>query len=56
MTLSIEYEIDDIDYAENDAILVVAGRRYYFQWDAKKAPTIVDALEFFQSECKISKQ
>lgn len=47
---SIDYEIVDIDYFENDAVLVIDGNRYYFQWDAKAAPTIVDALDFFKKE------
>jgi hypothetical protein len=50
MKKSIEYEITDIDYFENDAVLVVDGNRYYFQWDAKSEPTIVDALDFFKKE------
>jgi hypothetical protein len=50
MKKSIEYEIVDVDYFENDAVLVVDGNRYYFQWDAKSEPTIVDALDFFKKE------
>lgn len=50
MKKTIEYEIVDVDYFENDAVLVVDGNRYYFQWDAKSEPTIVDALDFFKKE------
>lgn len=46
----VEYEITDIDYFENDAVLVVGENRYYFQWDAKNPPTIIDALDFFKKE------
>ena len=55
MKKTVEYEIVDIDYFENDAILVVGDRRYYFQWDAKDHPTIIDALDFFKKECIIGK-
>jgi hypothetical protein len=47
---SIQYEIIDIDYWEQDAILVVEGERFYFQWDAKDHPTILDALRYFSNE------
>jgi hypothetical protein len=49
---TIEYEIVGVDYAENDALLVVDGRMYFFQWDAKTEPTIMDALEFFKKDSK----
>lgn len=49
---NIEYEIADIDYYEQDAILVVGENRYYFQWDAKNPPTIIDALNFMHNERK----
>lgn len=55
MKKTIEYEIVDIDYAENDAILVVDGMKYFFQWDAKSEPTILDALEFFKRDSKFYK-
>jgi hypothetical protein len=51
MKLTIEYEIVDIDYFENDAVLQIGDDRYYFQWDGKSSPTIVDALDFFKKEC-----
>ena len=41
-----EYEIVDIDFWEKDAVLVVEGQRYYFQFDAGW-PTLKDAIEFF---------
>jgi hypothetical protein len=56
MKKTIEYEITDVDYAENDAYLVVDGRKYYFQWDAKSEPTIVDALEFFKRDSRFYKE
>ena len=52
MKKTIEYEIVDVDYFENDAYLVVDGRKYFFQWNAKSEPTIVDALEFFKKDSK----
>jgi hypothetical protein len=49
---NIEYDIVDIDYWENDAVLVVGENRYYFQWsDTSREPTIVDALDFMKKEC-----
>jgi len=40
-------KIVDVDYLENDAVLELSdGRRLYFQWDGKNAPTFYDALEF----------
>jgi len=56
MKKTIEYEITDVDYAENDAYLVIDGRNYYFQWDAKSEPTIVDALEFFKRDSRFYKE
>jgi hypothetical protein len=50
MKKTIEYEIVDVDYFENDAVLVVDGNRYYFQWEAKSEPTIVDALNFYKKD------
>ena len=55
MKKTVEYEIVDVDYAENDAYLVVDGNKYYFQWDAKSEPTILDALEFFRKDSKFYK-
>lgn len=49
--MNIEYQIVDIDYWEGDAILVVGENRYYFQFDKLIPPTIIDALDFFKSEC-----
>ena len=56
MKKTVEYEIADVDYFENDAYLVVDGSKYYFQWDAKSEPTIVDALEFFKQDSKFYKE
>lgn len=56
MKKTIEYEIVDVDYFENDAYLVVDGRKYFFQWDAKSEPTILDALEFFKNDSKFYKE
>ena len=44
-----DYEIVDIDFWEKDAILVVEGERYYFQFD-QGWPTLKDAIEFFIKE------
>lgn len=55
MKKTIEYEIVDVDYFENDAYLVADGRKYFFQWEAKSEPTIVDALEFFKKDSKFYK-
>lgn len=56
MKKTIEYEIIDVDYFENDAYLVVDGSKYFFQWDAKSEPTILDALEFFKKDSKFYKE
>lgn len=53
MKKTIEYEI--VDYFENDATLVVDGNRYYFQWDAKSEPTIVDVLDFYKKDAIINR-
>jgi len=45
----ISYEIVDIDYYENDAILLIEDKRYYFQWSGKTVPTIIDALDFLKN-------
>ena len=46
----VEYQIVDIDYWEQDAILFIGGQRLYFQWDAKDHPTLIDALSYFSNE------
>lgn len=56
MKKTVEYEITDVDYFEKDAILVVDGRNYYFQWDGKSEPSILDALEFFKRDSRFYKQ
>jgi hypothetical protein len=56
MKKSIDYEIVENDYVENDAYLVVDGRKYFSQWEAKTEPTIVDALEFFKKDSKFYKE
>lgn len=48
----VPYEIVDIDYAENDAYLLISDCRLYFQWDGKDVPTIKDAIQFIKSEAK----
>lgn len=55
MKKTVEYEIVDVDYAENDAYLVVDGKKYFFQWYAKSEPTILDSLEFFRKDSKFYK-
>lgn len=47
---TVEYTIENIDYWEQDATLVVGNKRIYFQWDAKNHPTIEDALEYLSNE------
>jgi hypothetical protein len=50
--INLEYDIVDIDYWENDAVLVVGENQYYFQWsDTTREPTIIDALDFMKKEC-----
>jgi hypothetical protein len=54
---TIEYKIVDIDYFENDAILVVGETRYYFQFpEGKEGISIVDALDFMKKECIINQR
>ena len=50
---SITYSIEDVDYWENDAFLVIGEHKFYFQWDALKPPTLEDALNFLQNELKV---
>lgn len=56
MKKTIEYEIVDVDYFENDAYLVVDGSKYFFQWDGNSEPTILDALEFFKKDSNFYKE
>lgn len=49
---SVDFKIEDIDYAENDAYLLISDCRLYFQWDGKDVPTIKDAIQFIKSEAK----
>lgn len=52
---TIDYKIVDIDYFENDAILVVGENRYYFQFpEGKEGISIVDALDFMKKESIIN--
>jgi hypothetical protein len=46
-----EYKIEDVDYWENDAFLVLDGNRYYFQFGSE--PSIKEALWFLFSEGRI---
>lgn len=51
---TVNYDIVDIDYWENDAVLVVGNNRYYFQWnDTSREPTIIDALDFYKMVCVV---
>ena len=51
---TVSYDIVDIDYYENDAVLVVGDNRYYFQWnDTSREPTIIDALDFYKMVCVV---
>lgn len=51
---TVNYDIVDIDYWENDAVLVVGDNRYYFQWnDTSREPTIIDALDFYKMVCVV---
>jgi hypothetical protein len=45
------YKIVDVDYWENDAFLVVDGKRHYFQFS--KEPTFKDALWYLFCEGRI---
>lgn len=54
---SIEYEITDIDWLEQDAIIMFTDehaiqRKIYFQWDAISYPTIFDALDYLVRDSK----
>jgi hypothetical protein len=42
------YTIDDVDYAENDAVLEVDGITLYFQFD--KEATLKEAIKYFRKE------
>jgi len=55
MKKTIEYEIVDVDYFENDAALVVDGNRYYFRWDTKSEPTIIDPLNFYKKDTIVNR-
>lgn len=51
---TVNYDIVDIDYWENDAVLVLGDNRYYFQWnDTSREPTIIDALDFYKMVCVV---
>lgn len=52
MKQTIEYEIVNVDHHECDGFLVVEGKKYFFQWDGKSEPTIIDALEFLRKDSK----
>lgn len=52
METPFKYEIVDVDYWENDAILVIGNQRIYFQWDGTRHPTIEDALSFLIKDLK----
>ena len=42
--MAVEYKIENIDYFENDAILVIGGQRIYFQFT--HSPTLAEALSW----------
>lgn len=48
--LQAKYEITEIDYWEQDATLVIEGRRVYFQFS--KEPTLAEAIDFLVRDSK----
>jgi tRNA U34 5-carboxymethylaminomethyl modifying GTPase MnmE/TrmE len=44
----IEYEIINVDYWDEDALLVLNGHRIYFQW--QEEPSLDEALRFISCE------
>ncbi len=50
---TIEYEITDIDYWEQDALLKIGNHVLYFQFnDNTRPPTIDDALVSIKNDSK----
>lgn len=49
----MEFSIEDVDYFEQDAILVIGTERHFFQWNGLNHPTLGDALTFLFMEGKI---
>ena len=47
----VEFEITDVDYWENDAILVYKGERHYFQFADE--PSLANALRYLFIDGKI---
>ena len=43
-----DYSIDDVDYAEQDAVLDVDGINLYFQFE--KQATLKEAVKYFKRE------
>jgi hypothetical protein len=43
-----DYTIDDIDYAEQDAVLEVDGINVYFQFS--KEPTLAEAIAYLKKD------
>ncbi len=51
--MNVEYQIVDIDYWENDAVLVIGENRYYFQFSPEQRDaglTIITALDNMKNE------
>ena len=45
-----EYKITHVDFWEKDAILEIAGKNVYFQFDGEETPTLVDAIKYLVKE------
>lgn len=45
-----EYQITHVDFWEKDAILEIAGKNVYFQFDGDETPTLVDAIKYLVKE------
>lgn len=51
MVTTVECEITDIDYWENDALLKINGVTFYFQFeDNTRPPTIDEALQWLKND------
>ena len=44
------YNISSVDFLEKDAILEIAGKNIYFQFDGEETPTLVDAIKYLVKE------
>ena len=45
-----EYKITNVDFWEKDAILEIAGKNVYFQFDGEETPTLVDVIKYLVKE------